>query len=218
MRRVVIILSFLGCFNQAGAQQKTPYWSIGVNPLSMAESLSSIGPCAELRLSPAIGLWAEASYIFHNLYKIAAWKNVKGYRFIFQPRFYLDRNRFFFLAPEFRIKQINYHTSLNLINNNLQDTLFDFFHRAHQSQVGSAITIGGRVWLSKDHKMMAELTVGMGAKMRYINRRNVPAGYKYEPVTGGWGLAPHYEWDKDGTPYIPMGLRLVWKLDEISGK
>jgi hypothetical protein len=213
MRQFVLIILFTGSLSQLDAQQKTPWWSIGVNPLGLAESLSSIGPCAEYRVSPAISFWAEGSYIFHNLYKIANWKNVKGYRFIFQPRIYLGNSRSFFLAPELRIKQFNYHTTLTFINDDMQDTLTGFFHRAHQSQVGGAFVMGVRSWLSKDHKMGAELTMGVGGKVRYIRRRNVPAGYKFEPVTGGWGLAPHYEWDRDGTVYFPLCIRLVWKLN-----
>lgn len=195
------------------AQQQFPYWTAGLNPLGPGESLSSIGPCAGYRVSPVIGFWAEGSYIFYNLYKVAGWEKVRGYRFLFQPRYYLGSERRLFLAPELRIKNFSYQAVLSFVNKATGDTLPHYRHRASQFLLGGALVIGIQTRLPGRGNFFLELTAGIGGKMRYIKRRNIPPGYSFEVQRGGFGLAPHYEWDHDGTPYVPLGARLTWKLN-----
>jgi Protein of unknown function (DUF3575) len=210
------LLPFLFCIlffcNAGTAQTKFSYWSVGINPFSPGESMSSIGPTIAYRVSPKLELWAETSFIFYNLYASNSWKNLNGYRFIFQPRYYMGRRKAFFIAPEFRLKQYSYTTSFTFINSTTADTLQNYSHKASQLLIGGAFVTGKQVLLSRRHNLYLELTAGIGAKQRYIKRKNIPAGYKYYQQSGGFGLAPHYEWDNDGTPYFPVGLRLTWKL------
>ena len=135
MRLKYLILWLFLCAGPAGAQKFKPVWSVGVNPFSAGESLSSLGPSVALRVSPGIELWSEGSFIFHNLYNIAGWDHVKGYRFIFQPRLFMGTTRRFFLAPELRIKSFSYGISLPFINESAQDTLDGYYHRANQFQI-----------------------------------------------------------------------------------
>lgn len=206
----LFVIPFLFFVTMASAQKRYDYAAIGVNPFSPAESMSSIGPCISYRFSSRLELWIEASYIFHNLYKINDWQNLKGYRFIFQPRYYIGSKRGFFITPEFRLKHYTYNTSAQLINDNTNDTLDNYYHKASQYLYGGAVVIGKQFNLSKQKNLFLEATVGLGGKYRTIQRRNIPDGYSYKITTGGFGLAPHYEWDKDGTPYFPLGLRFVW--------
>ncbi len=208
----IMLAAFILATQSLEAQQKFPYWTAGLNPLSLGESLSSIGPCTGYRVTPVMEFWAEGSYIFYNLYKVAGWEKVHGYRFIFQPRFYLGADHRIFLAPELRIKNFSYQVALPLVNPATADTLDDYRHRARQFQLGGALVIGMQICLSGRKQLFLELTAGIGGKERFIKRKNIPAGYVYEPQRGGFGLAPHYEWDQDGTPYVPLGARLIWKL------
>ncbi len=208
-----IFTSLLFICNAANAQTKYPYWSVGVNPLSPGESMSSIGPSVAYRISLKFELWSEASFIFYNLYEINDWKNLKGYRFILQPRYYFGPGKSFYLAPEFRLKHFSYNTSLTFINNSIPDTLRSYAHKASQVLAGGAFVMGKQFLLSKRHHLYLDVTAGLGAKQRYINRKNIPAGYKYEIQPGGFGLAPHYEYNNDGTPYFPLGFRLLWQLN-----
>ncbi len=57
-----------------------------------------------------------------------------------------------------------------------------------------------------------ELTAGIGGKQRYIKRKGIPSGYDYTVGSGAFGLAPHYEYNNDGTVYFPLGCRMIWKL------
>ncbi len=213
MKKILLVVTCLLFFSVAmNAQKKYPYWSVGFNPFSIGESMSSIGPCAAYRISPRVELWGEASFIFYNLYKLTQWNDLRGYRFIFQPRYYTGKGRNFFVAPEFRLKQFSYNTSLDFIDPAIPDTLKNYAHKSSQVLVGGAFVLGGQVTLSQRHNLFLEITAGVGGKQRYINRKNIPAGYKYEITMGGFGLKPHYDWDNDGTVYFPLGLRLIWKL------
>lgn len=214
MRITCLVLWLFLCAGPAGAQTFKPVWSVGVNPFSVGESLSSLGPSVALRVSPGIELWSEGSFIFHNLYDIAGWDHVKGYRFIFQPRLFMGTTRRFFLAPELRIKSFSYGISLPFINESAQDTLDGYYHRANQFQIGGALVMGIRTVLSEKHRLFMDMTAGIGGRQRFIRRKGIPAGYSFTPTTGGWGLAPHYEWHMDGILYLPIGLRLTWLLSE----
>ncbi len=213
MKHFCLIFGLFALFSKAISQEYKPEWNAGVNPLGLFEPLSNIGPCVEIRISPAVGLWTEASYILRSQYQLNSWKKVRGARFIFQPRFYFGRQHVFFIAPELRLKRFNYSVSMNFINKQTQDTLKNYFHRATQVQAGGGLVLGVRTWLSRRQQLAFEFTGGLGVKNRQITRHNIPAGYSYENRTGGFGLAPHYEWDNDAALYIPCSIRLIWKLE-----
>lgn len=206
------IMLFVFGYHCSLAQQKYPYWSVGFNPLSVGESMSAIGPTVAYRFSPRLELWSEGSVIFSNLYKLSNWQNLKGYRFILQPRYYVKATKTFFISPEFRLKQFSYGGSLDFINKISADTLKKYNYEGAQFLIGGALVLGKQFTLSARHQLFLELTAGLGAKQRTIKRKNIPAGYNYYIQPGGFGLSPHYEWDNDGTVYFPLGLRLSWHL------
>lgn len=218
MKSKLFLLLLILSFSKLTAQSSAASWSAGVNPFGLFEPLSNIGPCAELRVSPAVGFWAEATYIFRGQYQLNDWQRVRGARFLFQPRFYLGKRRVFFIAPEFRLKRFNYSVGLDFVNAQTQDTLKNYAHRATQVQTGGGLVMGVRGWLSRRHQLMVELTGGLGAKNRQINRQGIPAGYEYEYTWGGFGLKPHYELDNDVAIFIPCSIRLIWKLNKGGSK
>jgi hypothetical protein len=211
----IYLLPLLFLFTQLhGQSYRSPYWSIGVNPLGVIEPMSVIGPCFSYHVLPRIELWGEISYLFKNLYLTNELKNMRGYRFIFQPRYYTDNSKTIFIAPEFRLKQYSYNASATFINSTTADTLTNFPYRGSQVLAGGAFILGGQIVLSKQNHLYLEITAGIGGKQRYIKRKNVPAGYTYEVQNGGFGFNPHYDRNNDGTPYIPLGFRLIWKLNQ----
>ncbi len=211
MRKLILLPAlFLSVTIKAQGDQR--YWSVGVNPFSPGESMSSAGPCVAFRVSPRLELWGEGSFIFHNLYKINDWEKLKGYRLIFQPRYFVGKERSFFISPEFRFKQFSYTNSLPFVNKTTNDTLHSYSHRASQVLVGGAFVMGDQFVLSKRRNLFMEVTIGIGVKQRFISRKNIPGGYQYYLQPGGFGLAPHYNWNNNGTPYFPLGFRLIWRL------
>ncbi len=84
IKKVLVISIFILLTNNDFSQTENHRWSIGINPFSFAESAMSVGPCVSYKLSERIGFWTEGSYIFKNLYMSSKWRDVKGYRGVFQ--------------------------------------------------------------------------------------------------------------------------------------
>ncbi len=196
-------------------KNKFNYWRVGVNPLALAEPHLSIGPCVSYRFNERLELWTEASFIFANSYLPTPWANVKGFRYILQPRYFTGDEENFFIAPELRIKEYGFiNTSQKkFINTALADTSFFSGFKETQFLIGGSVVIGMQITLSKKKHISMDLTLGIGAKHRVIKRKNVPEGYEsyFEPQRG-YGLGPHYEYNDDGTVYIPLCARFLWRL------
>lgn len=215
MRKIYLLPLLLLFCTQIHAQSKRSYWSVGVNPFGFIEIFPTIGPCLSYRLSPRFELWSEGSYVFNGSYKVTNWKNLKGFRFIFQPRFYTDRSKTFFIAPEFRLRHYSYNATASFINSTTSDILNDYPYKGAQLLVGGALVIGDQTVLSRRRHLYLEVTAGIGARQRHIKRNNVPAGYSYYHYVRpfSFNLFSFYEDNNIMEPYAPLGFRLLWKLN-----
>ena len=198
----------------AVAQKKSTYWSMGTNPLSIAESGLTIGVCGSYTLSKRYEVWAELSAIVKNNYFPSDWKRLSGYRFILQPRYTILDAGSTFIAPELRIKGYSFNNTQNLINEQTNDTLSNYKFKESQFLIGSALIVGTDVMLSKKHRIFLEITGGIGGKYRTIKMKDIPAGYVADFERRPDGLAPNYEGGNAGTVYFPVGFRLMWHFDK----
>lgn len=213
LKKTILAALLLLCLSRAFCQTYKKGWSLGVNPLSLAESQLSLGPCAGYRFNERLGLWSEASFIFANSYMPEEWKSMKGLRFILQGRYYLAGRKKFFLAPEFRIKSFSFNNRLTFVNDHSFDTLSNFSFREKQVLAGGALVIGRQIRISRNGKLFLETTFGIGGKQRFITRKNVPEGYKADLRRGvDGGLSPNYEYELNGTVYFPASCRIMWNL------
>lgn len=218
MKKICFVPLFF-IFSQVQAQSAhTSYWSIGINPLGIVETIPSIGMNMSYRISPRFEIWGETSLLVGNPYKIQGWKNLKGYRLIFQPRYYTGGEKRFFIAPEFRLKQYSYSSTGTFMNISGADTLYDYSYKGSQVLIGGAFVMGGQFILSKQHHLYLEVTAGIGSKQRFITRKNDLINYKYQEARNCFALAPHYDWDDTGAVYFPLGFRLTWKLNQRKQK
>lgn len=211
MKKLCVPLLIL-CFHYSHAQTPKSYWSVGVNPLGVVEPMPLIGPTVAYRFSPKIELWSEASYILSNWYIFPGWKKVSGYRFILQPRFYPGRKQLFFVAAEFRLKHFTYKTYDNFINSSTSDTLNNFHYNGSQLLSGAAILIGQTVPLDQRHHFFLEMTFGLGSKLRRVRMKNIPAGFQKDYYKRSFAFAPKYDVNNANLFYMPLGVRLMWKL------
>ena len=212
MRKLFSLPLLLFCM-QMQAQNKDSYWSAGINPLGLVELIQAIGPCGSYRISPGFEAWSEVSYLFAARNRIYDWKNLQGYRFIFQTRYYINREKTFFIAPEFRLKHYAYNTTGAFLNPATADTLFSYPYHASQLLLGGALVFGGQVVLSNKRQLYLEMTSGLGAKHRRIKRTGFPAGYQYFYSRLEKGFSISYDENDTGAPYLPIGIRLIWKCN-----
>lgn len=214
MKKIIVLL-FIFLATQMNAQTKYSYWSVGTNPLSIAEPTQLMGISAAYRFSPAFALWTEASSIFHDWYQLNGWENVHGYRFIFQPRFYTGHKKKIFFTPEFRLRQYSYNSSADFVNHAAADSIINGYpYKASQIVAGGACVLGGQTTLSKTNHLFIEFTAGIGLRGRYVNTKNIPAGYVYLVPVGGNAFSVNREVN-NVLPYFPIGLRLTWHLGKF---
>ncbi len=210
----VIIFSFLSLYGfSQNKKAESVKWKIGVNPLSLAESQMSLGPNVSYRVADRFQLWAEASYIFRNSYMLHDWTNMKGYRFIFQPRYIFGKYRDMFLSPEFRFKRFHVNTDARFINDR-GDSIKRFPATEQQTLKGGALVLGKTFTLSEKKGIRLEVTFGIGSKSRRIEIKDSRPGYTPLKTYEGRheGIGPDYEIENSSIPYFPIGARITWDL------
>lgn len=212
MKNVILTGLLFVVYANCLAQDKKSRWRAGFNPLSLAESQLSLGPAVAYRFNGRVEFWAETSYIFANSYMPRQWKNMTGFRFIFQPRYYLGQSKSFFMTPEFRMKTYSFDNALDFINATTADTLHAFPFRERQLLLGGAVVIGKQYSFLKNKQLQLEISAGLGGKHRFIRRKKIPEGYQFMNRKGGFGLRPAYEDDNTGTILFPLGFRLMWQI------
>jgi hypothetical protein len=213
VKKIAIIFLLSLFYAVSFAQDRKSSWRVGVNPLALAESQISVGPAVAYRYANRFELWSEVSCIFANSYMPRHWKNMKGLRFILQTRYYLGESKAFFVTPELRLKTYSFDNSLNFINATTADTLNAFPFKERQFLAGGALVLGRQYHLSKKNGLKLEITAGLGAKHRFIKRKNIPGGYRFNNIKGGFALKPAYEDDNTGTVLFPVGFRLMWEIN-----
>lgn len=202
---LIVCTSFYVCRSQQHS------FSIGINPLTLLEPQAGIGPAAEYTLSNRFSLFAETNYLFNGSYLPQDWNNLSGYRFIFQPRYFITKQHDFFIAPEFRIKSYSYNTISPFITPAFPGSIIDVSYRARQIIVGGAINIGGQFFINKKKNLYLDILVGIGEKQRSV-KRNVPDDYEYYRERGAFGLKPNYE-AEGSAPYFPAVFRFMRILE-----
>lgn len=121
--------------------------------------------------------------------------------------------RHLFLGAEFRVKPFNFSATRTFIKDVPADTLHSFFYRAGAVSVGGAILLGETFELSANGKWKLEATIGIGAKMKTVQYKNVPAGYKPLLTYSKYAFTAPAIDEAVGMPYFPCAIRLKYFID-----
>ena len=144
MRKSCFVFCFIAIFLTSFAQKEASHWTVGTNPLSLAESQMSLGPCFSYGLSKRVELWGETSLIFANAYMPDKWEKMYGLRFLFQPRYLIGEDKSIFITTEFRFKNFRFKNNLEFINSPSHDTFKNFRFTETQLLIGGGIVFGKR--------------------------------------------------------------------------
>ena len=240
MKKFIAGLLLLVC-SRSGAQQmqvileqdqfteKEKYFSF--NPLALAEPHLAMGGGFGNRFSKRSEYFTELSYVAKQpFYHYTAQKSLNGLRFIAQYRYHFlqqwrplinmgERRRSRrashnpFVGVEFRIKPFNFSANKTFVRDNPADTLSNFLYKANAVSLGGALIFGETINLSADERWKLEFTIGIGGKVKIINYKNIPDGYKPFLLEGGWGFASPGAAEAVGLPYFPCALRLRYVID-----
>lgn len=209
--KIILLFYFILCSFCVKAQRAEGILSLGLNPLGLAESQMFLGPTASYKISKRYELWSEVGVVARNNFMPKEWTNMSGFRFVFQGRSYSAAKQNNFIAVEFRFKNFSSDDVRDFINESNGNILQAVPYRQNQKILGGAVLFGKRFYLNPSKRFFLEGTIGIGAKQRFTKAANAPTDYTFtKPIEGGPGLAIKY--DDVGLPYVPLGVRIMWKL------
>ena len=219
MTKITLLFTFFVTFYlQTSAQKQRHIWTVGLSPLTLAEPATSLGLNFSYSVNEKITIWSELTGIFKNAYLLPnTWKNIKGYRFLLQPRYFFGAKHNRFIALEFRLKKYSFNETQKLYfvnNSNLSDSISVNNFKETQTLVGGAIIIGKVFAINKNNNFFFEITSGIGIKDRspklYIS---IPANYSQSII---YPKEPNFrpEYESHGTSfYLPITCRFFWKIN-----
>ncbi|MEO6489383.1 MAG: hypothetical protein ABIO04_05520 [Ferruginibacter sp.] len=183
-----------------------------MNTLSLLEpQQAAIGAGLTYKLASRWDLSLELNYLFEGFWQGGDDYTSKGSRYIFTIKRFAKRHIFFY-GMDARLKYFSFVDKQHFINESSMDTLFNFSHDANNILVGLAGIVGLRLPISKNKKWAFEINTGIGTKYRVVNRKNIPAGYKYYRHE----VSRHYEFntgqdvDSSDNVYFPSAIRVMY--------
>ncbi len=205
---------------------------ISFNIPALAEPHLAVGPSAGMRITNRSEFFAEASFITRSPIRYsfnAGIRQLYGARVIMQYRYHFlqrwkplvkinsvsKRNRSLhhpFVAAEFRLKPLSFHTRGTFINYSTNDTLDNYPFKANTITYGGALIFGHTMNLSADEIWKLEFTAGLGAKQRIIQKTTVPSGYK-QPYLERIPYQIPLLYEELGTVLLPIAFRLRYILE-----
>jgi hypothetical protein len=206
---------------------------LSFNPLGLLEPQIAVGFGAGTRTSERSEFFTEIAYLGRNpIYKYDELNYYHGVRFLAQYRYHFlqqwrplinlgriteyqrERRRKgqFFVGVEFRFKPV-YFSAYNAFENKITaDTLNKFPYKASAQSIGGAIFFGETVTLNKKSNWLLELTIGIGARHKFVKYTNVPQGYSVIPKQPReWNFVPDID-AAVGMPYLPCTIRLRYLI------
>ena len=189
---------------------------LSFNPEAALEvQQGALGLGAGYRLFARLEIWAEASYLYRGIGSVNDnFKNLQGFKGIVSAKYFYKNKHKFFFGLEFRYKQYTYDDKTNFENKLTIDTILKYPYKLQNILLGGGIFFGKRFKISKNGKFEIEALAGTGLKYRFVNYKNVPAGYSKIPYTferGPIRLFPvDYPYTEQWVPYFPVAIRIVY--------
>ncbi len=188
-------------------------WVLSINPFGLMELQAAAGIGIGYYISPHWQVWLESSGLF-QLYNKPEQSCLGGIREILAMKFYFGYRESLFFAGEFRFKDVFFHDVDNFYNASDILVAKSFTYKIEDIVFGGAGWFGGRINISRNHRLRLEPSIGLGFKGRTVVWHDVPHGY-------GCQRAPPFHIDLFPNPvrtperftiYIPATVRLVYAL------
>lgn len=219
-KNLVIFFCLLNLFAAAQSKkQKTAaqgftksekYFSF--NPLGLAEPQMAIGAGFGYRFSERSEYFTELSYLLKTPFYSYQANSLKGFRFLGQYRYHLQKKNNWFIGAEFRLKMYEFTGNNTFVNNTSQDTLKSVSYNANAVSLGGAFVFGNTFNISKNGMWKIEITAGIGAKQKLVSFTGALKEYEIIINRKLDGLAPPYVFEAVGMPYIPCTIRLKYHI------
>ncbi|MEO6405512.1 MAG: hypothetical protein ABIY51_13225 [Ferruginibacter sp.] len=180
--------------------------SMMFNPLSLAEPQAALGIGYHQQFTARSGYFIEVSAVFKSPFYGGADPITGGYRGILQYRYQLIKKhrRNHFVAAEFRLKRYGFIGSNNFGNTTIPDTLRNYNYKALATSLGGGILTGTLFDISKNDRWYLEMTIGIGAKRKFVKYENLPPGYALLMQRRPDSFGPPDIDEAVGIPYFPL--------------
>jgi hypothetical protein len=187
-------------------------WSISLNPLGIFEPQAAIGLGVGYQFDQHWQLWLESSYLFQVYTNNPSC--IGGIREILAMKYYFGLRQSLFFSGEFRWKQVYFHDVADFIDENTYLAVPGDRYTLENIVFGGAISFGGRIRISKDHRWRLEPSFGLGFKGRTVVRQDVPDYYRYAK-NPNFLVSAFSEPERNSarvTIYLPATVRFVYVL------
>lgn len=221
MKNLLILVCFLiseNVFAQIPYRHSPVYqqgWYLSFNPHSILEpQQGGVGIGAGYRISKRFEAWDEVNVLYRGFVNDPGkYKNLSGFRNITSLKYFYYNKHGFFVGAEFRYKHYTFDESNTFINHQTNDTLSNIPYKASHTLLGGGVFWGKRFKLTANGKFELEGNIGLGAKQRFIKRKNVPLGYEKINFYGKDRifLFPNYD-EEQSLPYFPAIVRFIYHL------
>jgi hypothetical protein len=222
MRKILFAL-FLLITVSAMAQRKnrhTPILQKGLylsfNPHALLEPYQgAAGLGMGYRFNKRMEFCAEVSYLYRGIDGKGAndFNNLKGFRGIVSGKYFYQNKYGFFVGADIRIKQYSFNGKTTFVNSQLRDTLNSYQYKPKHTLIGIAFFWGKRFKITANGKFELEGNIGIGAKRRFIKRKNVPIGYSKLEYLDNRRISPIPDDDiEQDLPYFPATFRFIYHL------
>lgn len=183
-------------------------WVLSFNPFGLMEPPAAIGLGVGYRFSRRIELWSETSFLTNGYFQTEG--PLTGIRQMLQTKYFINKDGSLFVAAEIRYKSFQYRDKGGFYNPATQDSLKDFSNFSRHYFFGAGLQVGGREPLTRDGRLMVELTAGLGVRKVFVDRTGVPQGYEYRNFNQSHDLSA-IDMAHDISPvYFPGSIRLIY--------
>ena len=197
----------------------------------LAEPHLAIGPSAGYRFSERSEVFLETAYVtstpfyeWNYAQRIRGFRGILQYRYHFlqqwRPLFHTGSGRRMrrsrnepFVAVEGRIKPFSFSVDREIVNAVTNDTLSAYNLEGRATVSGAALVFGNSLQLSRNERWKLECTLGLGAKQRRVQFKNMQAGYARPAFNKRVAFQVPAEDEPISTAYIPFTLRLRYIIN-----
>lgn len=182
-------------------------WSLSFNPFGLLELQTAAGLGIGYQWNEHWQLWLESSVLFEGPFKQdQVCKG--GFRESLTLKYFYGARHNYFVAAEFRWRQLSYRDSGRFINATARDTLNNYGYTLKNVLPGGSVWMGMRIPINKSRHFWLEPSIGVGLKYRTATVQGVPAGYHYPPPIDH--LNPFPRTQSGLVPYVPVSIRVFY--------
>ena len=171
----------------------------------------AVGAGVGYRVNANIELWSETSWLWkHGGLAEPRGGTIDGLRQILQVKRFLGKGGNFFIAGEVRYKYFTYRRYDAFVDTASQTMVNKVLATSIHNVFGGALQLGWRGPLTRNGKLLLEITAGLGIKKKWISWPGIPKGYEVADLSVDINVWDEMLRSESPSLYLPGSLRLIY--------